>query len=73
MPVKFSPSFKEFKRGSKQTTIKHDYIKQKSKDDLFEYINKEGAKPKVRRKAIIELERRGIKIEWNQKPKDILD
>lgn len=73
MPVKFSPSFKEFIRGSKQTKIKHDYIKQKSKDDLFEYINKEGAKPKVRRKAIIELERRGIKIAWTKKPKDILD
>ena len=73
MPVKFAPSFKEYKKGTKKTAIKHEYIKHKSKDELFEFINKEGAKPKVRRKAIIELERRGIRIVWNTKPKDILD
>ena len=61
MPVKFSPSFKEFKKGSKPT-IKHDYIRNKSQDELFAYINNDSGKPKIKQKCRNELVRRGVKI-----------
>ena len=47
MPVKFAPSFKEYKKGTKKTAIKHEYIKHKSKDELFEYINKKAQSQKL--------------------------
>lgn len=56
---------KKFEKGSRtKWHWEHDYIKAKSKEFLFEYINKEGAKPKTRIKCIKELERRGIDINW---------
>jgi len=65
MPVKFSPSVTRVDRQTKKVVIEHNYIKQMSKESLFEYINKDGAIPKRRAKCIKELERRGIKIQWN--------
>lgn len=67
MPVKFSPSTRKFIKGKGKTfEFEHDYIKNKSKDDLIKYIN-EGQKPKVKRKCRIELDRRGIKLVWVKK------
>lgn len=63
MPVKFSQSSKKFEKGSKNYTWEHDYIKQKTKEQLIEYINT-GSKPKLKRKCRIELDRRGIKLVW---------
>jgi len=40
-----------------------------SKDALFEAVNEGKVKPKVRRKCIIELERRGVRINWVKVPK----
>ena len=65
MPVKFSPSVTRVDRQTKKVVVEHHYIKQMSKEILFEYINKDGAIPKRRAKCIRELERRGIKIQWN--------
>jgi|TARA_R110002050_G_scaffold42108_10_gene101727 hypothetical protein len=64
MPVKFSPSAKTVNRQTKAVTIEHHYIKQMSKEALFDYINKDNAIRKRRAKCINELQRRGIKIEW---------
>jgi len=67
MPIKFSPSAKEVNRQTKQVTLVHHYIKNMSKQELFDYINKDGAIRKRRAKCINELQRRGVKIEWNTK------
>lgn len=68
MPIKFSPSAKTVNRQTKQVVTEHYYIKQMSKESLFDYINKDGnVIPKRRAKCINELQRRGIKIEWNKK------
>ena len=64
MPVKFSPSAKTVNRQTKAVTTEHYYIKQMSKQALFDYINKDNAIRKRRAKWINELQRRGIKIEW---------
>ena len=69
MTVKFSQSSKKFEKGSKNYTWEHDYIKNKSKEELIKYVN-EGNKPKVRRKVLVELDRRGIKLVWKEKQKD---
>ena len=53
MPVKFSKSFIEIKKGEKPKMV-HDYIKGKTSEFLFEYINNSSSKPKVRRKCINE-------------------
>ena len=69
MPVKFSPSFKEFNKETKKVTMKHDYIKCKSKEDLIDYINK-GQKPKIKQKCRNELARRGVKLVYVSKTED---
>jgi len=63
MPVKFSKSFKEYNKTSKTTTMKHDYIKHKSTEDLIKYLN-EGSNKRVKRKVRIELDRRKVKLVW---------
>jgi len=63
MPVKFSQSHKKFEKGSKNFVWEHDYIKQKPKEELIEYLNT-GSKPKLKRKCKLELDRRGIKLVW---------
>ena len=66
MPVKFSPSVTKIDRATKKVVVEHNYIKQMSKESLFEYINKTtGVNRKRRAKCIRELERRGIKRVWN--------
>lgn len=67
MPTKFSKSFKEVKKGE-QPKMVHDYIKSKTTEFLFEYINSSNSKPKVRRKCINEIQRRGVKIAWSRTP-----
>lgn len=69
MPVKFSPSFKEFNKQTKAVTMKHDYIKCKSKEDLIDYINN-GQKPKIKQKCRNELARRGVKLVYVTKTED---
>jgi len=62
MPVKFSPSARKFVKGKGKTfEYEHDYIKHKDTDELIKYIN-EGHKPKVKRKCLIELDRRKVKL-----------
>lgn len=69
MPTKFKPSAKTVQRGTKIVKTEHYYIKNQSKDVLFEYINSANGKPKIKQKCKRELERRGIQIVW--KPKNI--
>ena len=47
---------------TKRVTVVHDYIKNKSKEELFDYINSDSGKPKVKQKCRNELNRRGIQI-----------
>ena len=44
------------------STLVHYYIKNISQKELFEELNKENTKPKVKQKIRNELVRRGIKI-----------
>ena len=72
MPAKFKPSEQVVNRvrGQKMNTQRvkkvwvHHYMKQMPKAELFEYINKYNAKPKIRQKCVNELVRRGVKIAW---------
>ena len=61
MPVKFKPSQKAFIKGQ-GTKIEHFYIKNTPKSELFEYLNNNNGKPKIKQKVRNELTRRGIKI-----------
>ena len=68
MPIKFKPSAKEFVRKDRfsgaigTSTMKHYYIKAMSLDSLFEELNKDNTKPKVKQKIRHEIVRRGINI-----------
>ena len=67
MPIKLRPSAKEWVRTDRfsregKAIIKHYYIKTISTKDLFEELNKDNTKPKVKQKIRNELTRRGIKI-----------
>ncbi len=70
MPTKFKPSQSTLQRGTKIVTTTHYYIKNISKEELLEEINKDNPNKKRRAKAIRELERRGIKINWVKKSED---
>ena len=70
MPTKFKPSQSKLQRGTKIVTTTHYYIKNISKEELLEEINKDNPNKKRRAKAIRELERRGIKINWVKKSED---
>jgi hypothetical protein len=70
MPTKFRASATTIKRGTKVAVTEHYYIKNISKEELFEEINKDNPHKKRRAKAIRELERRGIKIAWVKKSED---
>ena len=76
MPAKFKPSERimNFARGQRMNTasgknkkFKHYYLKNTSKEELFDAINSSRTKPKHRQKYINELVRRGVKIEWVNK------
>ena len=45
----------------------HTYAKTQSKDALFEMLNNNNTKKKVKQKIRNELVRRGVKIVWQQK------
>ena len=68
MPTKFKPSGKRWikdpttGRSTNQWEEEHYYIKTISTKDLFEELNKDNTKPKVKQKIRNELTRRGIKI-----------
>ena len=62
MPIKLRPSGKNYDRMTKKTSIVHYWIKGISQKELFEELNKENTKPKVKQKIRNELVRRGIKI-----------
>lgn len=76
MPAKFKPSERimNFARGQRMNTAsgknkkyKHYYLKNTSKEELFDAINSSRTKPKNKQKYLNELVRRGIKIEWVNK------
>ena len=76
MPAKFKPSERimNFARGQRMNTasgknkkFKHYYLKNTSKEELFDAINSSRTKPKHRQKYLNELVRRGVKIEWVNK------
>ena len=62
MPTKLKPSGKNYDRMTKKTSIVHYWIKGISQKELFEELNKDNTKPKVKAKIRNELARRGIKI-----------
>ena len=49
--------------------MKHDYIKNKTKEELIDYLNN-GQKPKIKQKCRNELVRRGVKIVYVQKSEE---
>ena len=67
MPTKFKPSQSTLQRGTKTVVTTHYYIKNISKEELLEEINKDNPNKKRRAKAIRELDRRGVKIVWTTK------
>ena len=64
MPTKFKPDEKVFIRGvpKNKLPVQRFYVKQMSKDALFEAINNDRTKPKIKQKCRNELVRRGVKI-----------
>jgi hypothetical protein len=68
MPTKFKPSQTTMVKGQGRVT-QNFYIKNISKDELFDYINN-GQKPKIKQKCMNELARRGIDIVWKTPSED---
>ena len=64
MPTKFKPSQTVRERGTGRIVTTNYWIKGISKEELLEEINKENPNKKRRAKAIREIERRGLKINW---------
>ena len=66
MPTKFKASERVYVRGvsANKQPVKHFYVKQMTKEALFEAINSDRVKPKVKQKCRNELVRRGIKLVW---------
>ena len=62
MPTKLKPSSMSYDRMTNTSTLVHYYIKTISQKELFEELNKDNTKPKVKAKIRNELARRGIKI-----------
>lgn len=67
MPVKFKPDHVSVERGTGKKSIQRFYIKNTSKEELFETINKSNTTAKLKQKCINELVRRGISIDWVEK------
>ena len=69
MPTKFKADERVFIRVVPKTKlqVKRFYVKQMSKDALFEAINNDRTKPKVKQKCRNELVRRGVRIVRTQK------
>tara|TARA_B100000902_G_C27093505_1_gene805051 strand:- start:627 stop:836 length:210 start_codon:yes stop_codon:yes gene_type:complete len=62
MPTKLKPSAEVRDRQTGKVKTEHYYIKNISKQELFDELNKDNTKPKVKQKIRNELNRRGIKI-----------
>jgi|TARA_R100001443_G_scaffold113916_1_gene129229 hypothetical protein len=62
MPIKLKQSAVVRDRQTGKIKTEHYYIKNISKSELFEELNKDNTKPKVKQKIRNELTRRGIKI-----------
>ena len=62
MPIKFKPSATVRDRQTGKFFTEHYYVKSMSVESLFEELNKDNTKPKVKQKLRNELTRRGIKI-----------
>ena len=68
MPIKLKESGKRWikdpvtGRSTNRWEAEHYYIKTISQKELFEELNKDNTKPKVKQKIRNELTRRGIKI-----------
>ena len=62
MPIKFKQSQTVRDRQTGKSKIEHYYVKSMSKESLFEELNKDNTKPKVKRKLRNEIQRRGITI-----------
>ena len=69
MPTKFKARERVYVRGvpTDRQPVKHFYVKQMTKEALFEAINSDRVKPKVKQKCRNELVRRGVKIVRTQK------
>ena len=67
MPVKFKPDHVSVERGTGKKSIQRFYIRNTSKEELFETINKSNTTAKLKQKCINELVRRGISIDWVDK------
>ena len=50
--------------SGKNKRYKHYYLKNTSKEELFDAINSSRTKPQHKQKYLNELVRRGVKIEW---------
>ena len=61
MPIKLKPSSTTKARGATHSTTTHYYAKRASKQELFDYINKESTPNKLKQKCRNELVRRNIK------------
>ena len=68
MPIKFKESSLVRDRQTGKSKMEHYYIKSMSKESLFEELNKDNTKPKVKNKIRNELARR--KIKWSWVPKE---
>ena len=62
MPIKFKPSTIVRERQTGKSRIEHFYIKSMSKENLFEELNKDNTKRKVKQKIRTEIARRKINI-----------
>ena len=62
MPVKYKPSEVKIDRQTKVKSIQHYYMKQLSQEELFNMLNAENTKPKLKQKIRNELSRRGVRI-----------
>ena len=67
MPVKFKEDSITVDRATGKKSIHRYYIKNVSKEELFETINKPNTRPKLKQKCINELKRRGVVIDWTTK------
>jgi|TARA_B100001093_G_C26751619_1_gene981418 hypothetical protein len=62
MPVKLKPSQVIVDRKTKAKTITHFFAKSTPKKELFDMLNNDNTKPKVKQKVRNELTRRGVKV-----------
>ena len=67
MPMKFKPSQTVRDRNTGENVTQQFYMRNTSKEELFEYINSSNGKPKVKQKCLNELQKRGVQVVWKDK------